>query len=195
MRVSPAPAELDGMASQACTWWNQGSRSTALLMRTHADAVLFANLPATNERYHFHADKTPSHVSASTREFVRLNKPNNEEMLAVPPSSPDLNMCVHILGKAIQHRFQPRYGTRVELRADVLRHNSPLDEIRRSICSYHRGCWWQALRGVSGTAKISMTPHAQTETVEAPKTRARLDMASESHLGENSHKARFQKSF
>ena len=53
---------------------------------------MLANLPATNERYHFYAGNAPSHVSASTREFIRLNKPNNEELLAVPPRSPDLNV-------------------------------------------------------------------------------------------------------
>ena len=53
---------------------------------------ILANLPATNERCHFYTDNAPSHVSASTREFIRLNKPNTEELLAVPPSSPDLNM-------------------------------------------------------------------------------------------------------
>ena len=55
----------------------------------------------------------PSHASASTREFIRLNKPNNEELLAVPPSSPDLNMCDYYLWKAIQDRLQRRHGTRV----------------------------------------------------------------------------------
>ena len=80
----------------------------------------------------------PPCASISTREFIRLNKPNNEELLAVPLSSPDLNMCDYYLWKAIQDRLQPRYGTRVELRADVLRQtcNLPLDEIWRSICSW-----------------------------------------------------------
>ena len=72
---------------------------------------ILANL-ATNERYHFYADDAPSHVSASTREFIRLNKPHNEELLAVPVSSPDLNVCNYYLWKAIQDRLQPRYGTR-----------------------------------------------------------------------------------
>ena len=101
---------------------------------------ILANL-ATNEQYHFYADNAPSHVSASTREFIRLNKPHNEELLAVPASSPDLNVCDYYLWKAIQDRLQPRYGTRVELRADILRQtlSLPLEEIRRAICSWpHR---------------------------------------------------------
>ena len=38
----------------------------------------------------------------------------------------------------MQDRLQPGYGTRVELRADVLRQAFilPLEEIRRSICSW-----------------------------------------------------------
>ena len=53
-------------------------------------------------------------------------------------SSPDLNLCDYYLWKAIQDRLQPRYGTRVELRADILRQalSLPLEEIRRSICSW-----------------------------------------------------------
>ena len=73
--------------------------------------------------------------------FIRLNKPHNEELLEVPANSPDLNVCDYYLWKAIQERLQPRYGTRVELRADVLRQavNLPLEEIWRSICSWpHR---------------------------------------------------------
>ena len=76
-----------------------------------------------------------------TRKFIRLNKPHNEELLAVPASSPDLNVCDYYLWKAIQDRLQPRYGTRVELRADILRQtlSLPLEEIRRAICSWpHR---------------------------------------------------------
>ena len=45
------------------------------------------------------------------------------------------------LWKAIQDRLQPRYDTRVELRADILRQtlSLPLEEIRRAICSWpHR---------------------------------------------------------
>ena len=96
-----------------------------------------ANLPVTNERYQIHADNAPNHASASTREFIRLNKPKNEELLAVPPSSPGLNMCDYYLRKAIQDRLQPRSGARVWSSARTLRqaYNSPLDEIRRSICS------------------------------------------------------------
>ena len=137
------PRSLDGMASQACTLWNQGVKVNSayycehMLTQCYRPGIL-ANLPATNERYHFYADNEPSHVSASTRECARLNKPNKEELLVVPPSSPDLNMCDYYLWKAIQDRLQPRYGTRVELRANVLRqaYNSPLDDIRRSICSW-----------------------------------------------------------
>ena len=56
----------------------------------------------------------------------------------MPASSPDLNVCDYYLWKAIQDRLQPRYGTRVELRADILRQalSLPLEEIRRSICSW-----------------------------------------------------------
>ena len=78
-----------------------------MLTQCHWPGIL-ANLPVTNERYHFYADNAPNHASISTREFIRLNKPNNEQLLAVPPSSQVLNMCDYHLWKAIQDRLQPR---------------------------------------------------------------------------------------
>ena len=121
---------LDGMASGVKV--NSAYCCEHMLTQCYWPGIL-SNLPATNERLHFHADNAPSHVSASTREFIRLNEPNNEDLLAVPPSSPDLNMC-----ERPSKTSSSLYDRRVELRADGLRqaYNLPLDEIRRSICSW-----------------------------------------------------------
>ena len=88
---------LAGMASQGVHFVEPGVKVNSayycehMLQQCYWPGIL-ANI-ATNEQYHFYADNAPSHASASTREFIRLNKPHNEELLAVPASSPDLNVC------------------------------------------------------------------------------------------------------
>ena len=60
----------------------------------------------------------------------------------------------------------------MKLREDVVRQacNVPLDEIRPSICSAAEvpHDQWQALRGISGTKKMSMTPRAKTRITSVP---------------------------
>ena len=134
------PWSLDGMASQACTLWNQGVKVNSayhcehMLTQCYWPGIL-ANLPATNERYHFYADNAPSHVSISTREFIRLNKPRTTRSCLRCHRAAGSQ---HVRLLLVEDHPRQRYGTRGELRADVLRQacNLPLDEIRRSICSW-----------------------------------------------------------
>ena len=58
---------------------------------------IITNLASTDEQSLFYAENAPSHVSASTREIIRLTKPNDDELLAVPPS-PDLNVSLSFVG-------------------------------------------------------------------------------------------------
>ena len=129
---------------------------------------ILANL-AMNERYHFYADNAPSHVSASTREFIQLNKPHNEELLAVPASSLDLSVCDYYLWKAIQDRLQPRWHTCGAPRghpAPGPQSASPGDPtfhlfLATEAAEVPHGRW-RTLRGLS--RPISMAPCAKTRT-------------------------------